>query len=89
MLFRKNVGTTKQVEIFFDQSPQRPFEELGLVQVMAHGSSADEDVTMKALIEEAKKAGCDAVVKTRFTPGATVSHVIGVCVMWRDDLKQQ
>lgn len=81
-LFRAPLPPTKEVQIFLEEVPTKTFSEVGLVQVVGHGNKADRTTVIDAVRHEAQRMGCDAVVKTRFNEGGTMSHAIGVCVVW-------
>jgi hypothetical protein len=81
-LFRAPLPPTKDVQIFLEEAPPKTFSEVGLVQVVGHGNKADRTNVIEAVRQEAQRMGCDAVVKTRFNEGGTMSHAIGVCVVW-------
>ena len=71
---------TTSVELV-EGTPTRQFTETGIVQAIGHGTANREDVT-KALAQEARRMGCDAVVRLRVDEGAAMAHAIGVCAVW-------
>ena len=82
--FRAPLPPTKEVQLFIDTVPATPFSEVGLVQVIGHGNKAEQETVLDAMRREGKQMGCDAIVRLRFNQGATMSHAIGVCVVWAD-----
>ena len=62
-------------------NPTRPFTETGIVQAIGHGTADRADVK-RALAGEARRMGCDAVVRLRVDEGAAMAHAIGVCAVW-------
>ena len=73
---------TSHVEIHTTTLPAAPFAEQGLVQVLAWGNATDERTMIAALEQEAKRRGCDAVVRVRLDEGAGEAQAIGVCVVF-------
>lgn len=73
---------TSRVEVFMKSVPKRPFVERGLVQAIGDGNERAPRQVIEALQDEARRMGCDAVVKTNVQRGASATHAIGVCVRW-------
>jgi hypothetical protein len=75
--------TGRPVELYMmSQQPPRPFYEVALVQVIGHGSDANLEDLMKAVVKRGGELGCDAVVRVQFDQGYSMAHAFGVCVKW-------
>ncbi len=83
-LLRAPGPPTTRVELYLaDQPlPTRPFYEVALVQAMGFGAEAHIENLTRALVEKAKRLGCDALVRTFIDQGYSRSHAAGVCVRW-------
>ncbi|MEO6418874.1 MAG: hypothetical protein ABIP39_05675 [Polyangiaceae bacterium] len=83
VLLRPPVPASQAVEVYVGgQNPQRPFYEVGLLQVVGHGSNANGRDVTKALANRASRVGCDALVRVHVDQGYTMANVVGVCVRW-------
>lgn len=80
--FRTPSPPTSRVDLYVGKVPDRPYYEVGLVQAVGTGMSADEASVLHALRERATRMGCDAVVRVGVENGQTAAHAIGVCARW-------
>ena len=71
---------TTRVDLF-DGVPARSYAEAGFVQAFAYGATAGDPV-VRALSNEARAMGCDAVVRVRLDLAEGIVHAAGVCVRW-------
>ncbi len=55
-------------------------EEVAIVQAQGFGGHADLEHVLAGLTDEAKKLGCDMVVRVRIDQGATQASATGVAV---------
>lgn len=71
------------VELYLgEQSPERPLDELGLVQAYGSGNKANPEDLAEGLAQRAAQLGCDAVVKVSIDVGFTRAHAAGICVKY-------
>lgn len=82
--FRAPGPPTGRVDLYVGKVPDRPYYEVGLVQAVGTGMSADEASVLHALRERATRMGCDAVVRVGVELGQTAAHAIGVCARWAE-----
>ncbi|HEX7667893.1 MAG TPA: hypothetical protein VF407_25375 [Polyangiaceae bacterium] len=84
ILLRQPSGSPRRhVELYVvGRPPQRPFYEVGLVQVIGHGTDADVADVTNAIERRAGELGCDAVIGIHVELGSTRAHATGICVNW-------
>jgi hypothetical protein len=81
VVFRTAPRTGRPVEVYMvGQQATRPFDELGLLQVVSTGNQADAPAVIAALSKRASELGCDALVRVRVDVGFTAAQGYGVCV---------
>jgi len=81
VVFRMAPRTGRPVEVYMvGQQAPRPFDELGLLQIVSTGNQAEPEAVLAALSHRAEELGCDAMVRVRVDVGVTAAHGYGVCV---------
>ena len=81
VVFRTAPRTGRPVEVYMVGQPApRPFDELGLLQIVSTGNQAEPVTVVAALSSRAQALGCDALVRVRVDVGMTATHGYGVCV---------
>jgi hypothetical protein len=81
VVFRTAPRTGQPVEVYMvGQQAPRPFDELGLLQVVSTGDQAEAPTVLAVLSKRAAELGCDALVRVRLDVGLTATHGYGVCV---------
>jgi hypothetical protein len=68
------------------QALARPFFELALLQAVGHGSDANLEDLLKALVDRARALGCDALADTQVDQGISAAHAFAVCVRYADGM---
>jgi hypothetical protein len=67
---------------FVGRTPDRPYYDVALLQVVGYGDDANMEDVARALAVRAARLGCDAVVRVRIDQGWTRAHAFGVCARW-------
>jgi hypothetical protein len=81
VVFRTAPRSARPVEVYMvGQQPTRPFDELGLLQIVSTGNQAEAPAVLAALSHRAAELGCDALVRVRVDVGFTAANGYGVCV---------
>lgn len=81
-LLRPEAPSERRVEVYVDAIPKRPFTDAAILQTIGYGNRANAEELVKAMLVEASRVGCDAVVRVQFDYGATSAHATGVCVRY-------
>ncbi|HEU4535804.1 MAG TPA: hypothetical protein VFS00_16875, partial [Polyangiaceae bacterium] len=69
--FRDPAPAAGQTDLYLGKVPARPYSEAGIVQALGTGASADEASVLRALREQGRRLGCDAVVRVSVARGQT------------------
>lgn len=74
----------QDVELYMADGPQpnRPYEDVGLVQAVGYGSDAEPEDVARALVQKAAELGCDAVVKVVIDVGYARANAVGLGVRY-------
>lgn len=74
----------RDVELYMIDGPQpnRPWEDVGLVQAVGYGADAEPEDVARALVQKAAELGCDAVVKVVIDVGYSRANAVGLGVRY-------
>lgn len=75
--------SARAVEMYVgEQSPNRPYYEVALLQAFGYGGDANIEDLTAALEGRGRALGCDGLLRVRFDMGYSMAHAYGVCVKW-------
>lgn len=78
---KPSYGRVSDVRIIMDGAPvPEGLQEIAIVQATGSGTHANLAHVIEGLKEEAKKHGCDTVIRVKVDQGATIASANGVCV---------
>ncbi len=81
-LLRTEAPSNRRVEVYIDAIPKRPFTDAAILQTIGYGNRANAEDLVQAMLVDAARIGCDALVRIQFDYGSTSSHATGVCVRY-------